>query len=293
MILPRDLKNIDISPEEMGLNILVAGKNGGLVDTMIYAHVDVPKQRVTLISIPRDLYINNRKINAVYHSFGINELKRQLSNITGYTIDKYILIDMYAFIDVIDIIGGVDITLEKSVVDPTYRVCDEGKCGTLYYKAGTYHFNGRQALRLARTRHTTSDFERAKRQHLILDSLKQKALSLQVGDAEKIIRIAQSVLSNTETDITPQEAIMYFFRFKDFEVRRDNVLSTANVLTSYNKNDEVKNAAIQECYMLDNEDKTKCLEEANKMNKGEYLLKPEGDNWNLIKWFFKNTFEQN
>jgi polyisoprenyl-teichoic acid--peptidoglycan teichoic acid transferase len=277
----------------MGLNFLIIGANGGLTDTIIYAHVDVAKQQVTLISIPRDLYINNRKINAIYHSFGMNELMRQLTSITGYKIDKYIFIDMYAFVDVIDAIGGVDITLDKTVVDPTYKVYDDGKWGTLYYPPGTYHFNGRQALRLARTRHTTSDFERAKRQHLVLDSLRKKALSLQVGDADKILKIAQIVLANTQTDITPQEAIMYFFRFRNFDVRKDNVLSTANILESYNKNDELQKTMFSECNLMEEgEDKTKCLEEANKMDKGEYLLKPEGDNWNLIKWFFRNAFEE-
>jgi LCP family protein required for cell wall assembly len=277
----------------MGLNFLIIGANGGLTDTIIYAHVDVQKQRITLISIPRDLYINNRKINAIYHSFGMNELMRQLTALTGYKIDKYIFIDMYAFVDVIDAIGGVDITLDQTVVDPTYKVYDNGKWGTLYYPPGTYHFNGRQILRLARTRHTTSDFERAKRQHLILDALRQKALSLQVGDADKILKIAQIVLGSTQTNISPQEALMYFFRFKNFEIKTGDVLSTANVLESYHKNDELQKSIIEECNLLpEGEDKTTCFKEANKMDKGEYLLKPQNDNWNLIKWFFRNTFEK-
>lgn len=284
---------MEISPEEAGLNFLIMGKHGSLTDTIIYAHVDAPKQRVTLISIPRDLYYNNRKINAVYSSFGMGEFKRELSQITGYKIDKYILIDMYAFIDVLDIIGGVDLTLDKPVIDPSYKVFDEGKWSTLYYKAGTYHFNGRQALRLARTRHYSSDFERAKRQHMILDALKHKALTLGAGDSDKILKMIQSVLANTETDITPQEALMYFFRYKDFEVRKENVLSTGNILTSYNKNDEAKQAAMRDCGdITEEEEHAKCLADAGKMDKGQYLLKPEGDNWNLIKWFFKSTFEE-
>ena len=276
----------------MGLNFLIIGANGGLTDTIIYAHVDVSKQRITLISIPRDLYINNRKINAIYHSFGMNDLMRQLTTITGYKIDKYIFIDMYAFVDVIDAIGGVDITLDQTVVDPTYKVYDDGKWGTLYYPPGTYHFNGRQVLRLARTRHTTSDFERAKRQHLILDSLRQKTLSLQVGDADKILKMAQIILGSTQTNISPQEAIMYFFRFRNFEVHKDNVLSTANILESYNKNDELQKTMLDECNLMpEGEDKIKCFKDADTMDKGEYLLKPQNDNWNLIKWFFRSTFE--
>lgn len=293
MTLPKDLKNFDIKSEEMGLNFLIAGKNGGLVDTMIYAHVDTSKQRVTLLSIPRDLYVNNRKINAVYRFFGINELKRQLGNITGYTIDKYILIDMYAFIDVIDILGGVDVTLDTALVDPSYKVYDEGTWSTLYYKPGEYHLNGRQALRLARSRHYSSDFERAKRQQLLLDALKEKALSLGVGEADKILSSIKVVLDRTETDITPQDALAYFFRFKNFDIRKGNVLSTANVLSSSRKNEEAIKLQLEECNSISaQEEKVKCLEAAKKLDPGEYLLEPEGGNWQLIKWFFRKTFEE-
>lgn len=291
--MPPDLKNVEITSEEAGLNFLVAGKHGSLTDTMIVVHVDVPRSRVTLISVPRDLEVNNRKINAIYSSFGIKELARQIGNLTGYKIDKYILIDMYAFIDVIDTIGGVDLTLDKAVIDPSYKVFEEGKWSTLYYKPGTYHLNGRQALRLARSRHYSSDFERAKRQHLILDALKEKALALNVGEADKILKIAQTVLANTESDITPQEAIGYFFRFKNFEVRKSNVLSTENVLTSFHKNEGAKESAVASCNaIVEPEGKERCLAEARKIDDGAYLLRPEGNNWNLIKWYFKKTFEE-
>ncbi len=291
--MPRDLKNVDIPDTEQGINFLIVGKHGSLTDTMIYAHVDLVNQRVTLISIPRDLEVNNRKLNAVYSLFGIEELKRQLTKLTGYRIDKYILIDMYAFIDVIDIIGGVDLTLDKAVIDPSYKVFEEGKWSTLYYKPGNYHLNGRQALRLARSRHYSSDFERAKRQHLILDALKQKALSMGVGEADKIVKIAQTVLSHTETDITPQDALTYFFRYKDFPVRKNNVLSTENVLTSKHKNEGAKQAALASCTnIVEESGKNKCLIEAKKIDDGAYILLPSGGNWNVIKYYFKTTFSQ-
>ena len=104
-----------------------------------------------------------------------SELKKVLSDMTGYKLDKYILIDMYAFIDVIDLIGGIDVHLDKAVIDPTYRTVDDGVVGTLHYEPGDYHLGGVEALRLARSRHTSSDFARAERQQLIIESIQNKA----------------------------------------------------------------------------------------------------------------------
>ncbi len=259
----------------------------------MYAHIDGAKKRMTLISIPRDLYYNNRKINSVYHYFGIKELQRQLSNITGYPIHKYILIDMYAFIDVIDTIGGVDITLEENVIDPTYKTYDNGKWSTLYYKLGTYHFSGKQALRIARSRHYSSDFSRAKRQQLILEALRKKALSLTITDANTIAGIIQSVLKHTETDVSPQEAVTYFFRFKDFDIKRGYVLSTGNILTSSRTNDAKRATAAKNCSVIgDQQQKKACLQNIKTMNKGQYILSPKNSNWKLIPWFFRKIFEE-
>jgi LCP family protein required for cell wall assembly len=183
-------------------NILLAGKHGSLVDTMIFAHINEDTRKIRMVSIPRDLYYNGRKINAFAHFYGMPELKKVLSDITGYELDKFILIDMYAFIDVIDLIGGIDIHLDRAVIDPTYRVVDDGVEGTLHYEPGDYHLGGVEALRLARTRHTSSDFARAERQQLILKSIQDKAKNFGFGDADTIYEIAKTVLNKTETDIS-------------------------------------------------------------------------------------------
>jgi len=65
----------------------VAGKHGALVDAMIVANIDPLKRRVNLVSVPRDLFYNNRKINEIYSLYGMEELKRTLAFITGYHID--------------------------------------------------------------------------------------------------------------------------------------------------------------------------------------------------------------
>lgn len=257
---------------------------------MIFANIDPQKRKITLVSIPRDLYYNGRKINSIYALYGMEELKRTLSFITGYKVDKYILIDMYAFIDVIDLIGGIDVHLDQPVIDPTYKTFDGGKWGTLYYRAGDHHLSGKQALRLARTRHTSSDFARAERQQMILKAIQKKAQNFGLGDANKLTQIAKTVLSKTETDINLADAISYYFRYQSFNIKSGNVISSGNVLESRYTGDIKK--ASQNCGNISEGD-TQQQQSCASIEKGQYILLPRNQNWNTVRWYFHNLIEEN
>lgn len=269
--------------------MLIAGRHDSLTDTMIFAHIDNVSKDIYLVSIPRDLYLNGRKINSIYASYGMDELARQLSQITGYKIDKYALIDMYAFIEAVDLVGGIDVHLDSAVIDPSYKTFDDGKWGTLSYLPGDYHLNGVQALRIARSRHFSSDFDRAARQQLILNSLKTKAQNLGFGDAGTLTSIIETVLGKVETNISLQEALSYYFRYQGFEIHSGYVLSGANVLVSSNY--QVPEGAGEE-------DKNKCLtanvkpddvETCSKFTRS-YILLPRNNNWDVVKWYFGEVF---
>ncbi len=274
------------SHEDGTFNILIAGKHGNLVDTMIFTHIDENKGEIRMISIPRDLHYNGRKINAFPYFYGMPELKKRLSDITGYELDKYILIDMYAFIDVIDLLGGIDVHLNSPVIDPTYRTVDNGVVGTLHYEPGDYHLGGKEALRLARSRHTSSDFARAERQQLILEALQDKARNFGFGDADTIYELAKTVLNKTETDINLDEAIAYYFRYQNYDIISNNVMSSGNVLyvppyiTVENCNNMIAAAKAA------GQPIPGCMNENH-----AYTLVPRGNNWNIIKWYFRENFE--
>lgn len=268
------------------LNILIAGKNGSLVDTMIFANINPETRKVTLVSIPRDLYYNGRKINSIYTFYGMDELKRALSFVTGYQVDKYILIDMYAFIEVIDMIGGIDVHLDEPVIDPTYKTFDNGQWSTLYYRAGDYHLAGKQALRLARTRHTTSDFARAERQQMILAALQQKARNFGFGDASGLTKLAENVLGKVETDVSLAEALSYYFRYQKFDISRGHVLSSGNVLDSKYTGDSKR--AANNC---GNPSGTQQQATCASIDKGAYILEPRGGSWNSVRWYFHQIIE--
>ena len=283
------------------MNFLIAGKHGSLVDTMIFANVNPEERKVTLISIPRDLQYNNRKINSIYALYGMEELKRAISFVTGLQVDKYILIDMYAFIDVVDLIGGIDVHLDEPVIDPTYKTFDGGKWGTLYYRAGDHHLSGKQALRLARSRHTSSDFARSKRQHMLLEAMRDRAEELGLKDAGVIKDMATTILSKTETDVNVAEAISFYFRYKDYEVDGGHVLTSANVLfstyTGQQKIDEMgcdKPAPAPAVIDSLSGEAAPAPAQANpcaNVDKGAYILIPRNEDWNAVRWYIRQILE--
>lgn len=283
--LPEVLPEFGDSPKDAdGITILVAGKHGSLVDTMMI--VRLADGKISVVSVPRDLYWNGRKINSVYAFYGMEELVRVLSQLSGYQIDHYALIDMYAFIEVVDLIGCLDVTLEQTLIDPTYRTEDNGVWGTLYYPAGTHHLCGKQALRVARSRYTSSDFSRAERQHLILEALKNKARDIGLRDADKLKGLAETTLEYVETDLNAAQVMAYYFRFKDFEMNRGYVLTSGNVLES-TYTGERNGTATPTCTTNEETGEETCTAG----NKGAYILLPRNGNWNNIKWYFQQAFE--
>lgn len=260
------------------LNILIAGKHGSNVDTIIFANINPSTEKATLISIPRDLYYNGRKINSIYGLYGMYEFVNQLEEITGREIDKYILVDMYVFADVIDEMDGIDITLEEDLIDPTYSTYDNGVWSTLYYPAGDYHLNGTQTLRVARSRHYSSDYDRAERQQLILEAIKEKALSMSISDANSLYNIFTLLLDNTETDIRLDEAITYYLKYKNYDISRGNVLNPTNVLNSEKEIVEYETSETTEVC----DDNGENCEEKYFI----YTLSPHEGNWDYVKWYF-------
>jgi len=254
---------------------------------MIFANIDLEKQRVNLLSIPRDLYHQNRKINSIYAYFGMNELTRRISSISGYHVEDYVLIDMYVFSDLIDLIGGIDVTLESDLVDPTYRTVDNGRVGTLYYPAGTHHLNGPQALRVARSRYTTSDYSRAERQHLILQGIRGKITKTIKANPQKAIQLAKILTKNTETNIDIDKILSYYSRFNDFEINSGYVLSGANVLASGGIPVDNQTSMFEDsCEEVDGE-------EICKRQYQMFVTLPRDNNWGNIKWYFRSVFEGN
>lgn len=140
-------------PEKTSFNFLLLGYGGGahegtyLTDTMMVAHINTKTKKATLFSIPRDLWVKlptksgvdfHTKINAVYQMemfpkdypdldpkyMGTEDdatlAKTIISQVTNLPIDGYISINFEGFTKAIDILGGIDINVQRSFTDPEY-----------------------------------------------------------------------------------------------------------------------------------------------------------------------------
>ncbi|MFO7848972.1 MAG: LCP family protein [Spirochaetia bacterium] len=255
--------------------ILLCGIHENNADAIMLARLS--DEHIELMSIPRDIYYEQRKLASYYRAYGPKELGRVISEITGLTIDGFISVDMYAFIEVVDILGGIEVTLEKALVDPTYKVRDDGVWKTLHYPAGTHKLNGIEALRIARSRHTTDDFDRSKRQHLILAALKKRLNSLHAGDVSKLKNIFESVFNYIHTDYSLIDGVQLFASFHDVPVKSLEGISADNVLY----------ATYSNLHRLD-----KDIEEVDDdFPRGAWILLPKEDDWKVIEWYVQTTFD--
>jgi LCP family protein required for cell wall assembly len=169
-----------------------------------------------MLSIPRDFYVpipgyGSAKINAA-HAYGEQDkypgggpalAKLTVSKILDLPIHYYARIDFNGFKKAVDAVGGIDVVVDKAIYDPYYP--DDRRSGA--YKAfqiaaGPQHMNGDVALKYARSRYTTSDFDRAARQQKVLLALREKALKLEtLTNPAKLSGLIDAVGSSAKTDL--------------------------------------------------------------------------------------------
>lgn len=147
----------------------------GRTDTIIVFHIGKWGEKDSLISIPRDTRVDLEghgwnKINAAYVYGGTDMLKDEIYELTGIPVDRVMLINFKSFINIIDILGGVEITVEEPLHDPLSGAD---------FEPGVYIMSGEQALSFARTRATArADIDRMGRQQYLLNELIRQKFNL-------------------------------------------------------------------------------------------------------------------
>lgn len=264
------------APEDRdGLTVLLLGANEGVADSIMMAHVDSPQREIHFVSIPRDLFYRGARVNGIYQRFGMDRMVTEMSRITGLSIDHYVMVDMYAFIDVVNILGGITVTLDEDLVDPTYRVRENGNWSTLYYPAGEHHLDGVAALRVARSRFTTTDFGRARRQQDIIDAIRTEVAQLGLRDVGTLYTLVHRVMNHVDTDLSPVDVVRYVQQYGRYRNTSHHVLSTDNVLyATY--------SALH--YTGKTED-----EVDDDFDLGAWILLPHEGNWDLIPWYIQKA----
>jgi LCP family protein required for cell wall assembly len=164
-----------------------------LTQSMILVRVVPSTHQVTMLSIPRDLYVHLStggfgKIDGAYSYGGAGAAIATVEQDFGVTVNDYIWVGLLGLIKVIDAIGGVDVVTSNPVMDDYYPAdllstypYDYERVAVL---AGPQHLDGTHAMQYVRSRHgdLQSDFGRSKRQQQVLLAIRQKAKQLAPAD---------------------------------------------------------------------------------------------------------------
>ncbi len=189
-----------------------------LTDSILIAKINVEKKVVSILSIPRDLYVKypstrltEWRINWVYSYFSnlwenvdywMNILKEKITEITGEKIDYYVNIDFNWFVELIDTIGWVTLEIPENFVDYEYPDWS-GWYRTLVFRKWTWLFSWENALKYVRSRHSTSDFDRSLRQQKVITAIKDKLTgSFFLNSPWKIKELYDVFTQNVKTDIS-------------------------------------------------------------------------------------------
>lgn len=225
LIFPTE-NNLSLYRDENRTNILLLGirgaddmPNGGLLtDTIMIVSIDTAKKKAALISVPRDIYLEipvvkkKEKINAAYlygeekspNGGGLELSQRSVEYVTGLAIDHVISVDFKAFSEIINELGGVDVYLDKPFSENKQWGVD------FYVASGLQHLSGDVALYYARSRYSTNDFDRARRQQQVLVAMKDKALELGfLANPFKINSVLDILKNRIKTDLTLFDIIKF------------------------------------------------------------------------------------
>lgn len=280
---------------EAPFNVLLLGyggaghEGGDLTDTMIVAHVEPKNKKVTLISIPRDLWVSiptngesvsYSKINFAY-AVGLDDkrypnkfdmykgragggelAKYAVEKVIGEDIRYFASIDFGGFKQVIDALGGVDVSVPRTFDDNFYPIKGEedNTCGysaeelaeihkkytgfaleqqftcryeKLHFDKGLQHMDGETALKFVRSRHSEtdgSDFARSQRQQALIAAAKDKVLSL--GIVNNFVPFVTQFANVLRTDVsisTAKDILAVAGDPREYKISTI-VLSTENVL---------------------------------------------------------------
>jgi polyisoprenyl-teichoic acid--peptidoglycan teichoic acid transferase len=195
----------------------------GLADVIRLVRIDFVTPKVTVFSLPRDLWV---EIPDIHESYGITHgklnqayfygtpgmgyydgpggaaglLARTLEVNFGLRVDNYGVVNMMTFARIVDALGGIDVHLPYDVDG---RPTADFPWDMGYYSTGTHHLNGEQALTLARIRHKYSDFFRVENQSRVVCALKDKITTPAI--LPKVPQLISALQGSVVTDLTPEQ----------------------------------------------------------------------------------------
>ncbi len=210
-----------IENSEEVINILLIGQDRrasekrSRSDVIILCTVNKVQKTITLTSFMRDMYVQipgyeDNRINVPYVLGGMDLLDRTLATNFGVHVDGNVEVDFNGFIDIVNLMGGVDIELsaaEADYMNKNHSFDVAGESGSWNLKAGMQHLTGSQALSYARMRNVGySDYTRTERQRRVLAQLVEKAKGLSITELNLVLQHALPMIT---TDLEDSEIMGY------------------------------------------------------------------------------------
>ncbi len=173
-------------------------------DSIIIVSVDTANNVVRLLSIPRDLWVyipghGYNRINTAdlwgelaRKGSGPERVKQTIYHNLGIPIHYYVRVDFAGFKEIIDTVGGIDVDVDCALTD-------------INLSAGMHHMDGKLALRYARSRYSTNDFDRGRRQRKVLMALWDQALTMDI--IPRLPALWWTMANSFETDLSLSEVI--------------------------------------------------------------------------------------
>ena len=248
------------------INILLLGYGGPghdgayLTDSIMVLSIRPGTHEATMVSLPRDLWVkipalpNNRvmmgKLNSAYAigtdrrnypnvrsdwktaTGGGDLAAATVSQVIGQRIDYWVGVDFRAFRDVVDALGGVQLNVPTALDDRRYPRGESTGMMHVHFDSGWQQFDGERALEYARSRESTSDFDRSRRQQLIMLAVRQRVFSLNA--IPRLLSLLGALQDNVRTNLRPaqmRQLADLAGQFKDEDIRRI-AIDTSNFLRS-------------------------------------------------------------
>lgn len=209
----------------------------GRSDSQILLSINQKSKKLVICSILRDCYVTipghgNNRINAAYAEGGTSLLTQTIKSNFGIPVDRVAVVNFKVVADFIDAIGGVDINVSQEEISRINGSLGEqnrifgnpvGTDTLSTAQAGDIHLNGNQALAYARIRKIGTDFERTKRQRIVLEDALEKIGNMTLSQQSGLLR---QFLPRVHTDLSTSEVVdlgSLVLRIKSYEVQSFSV----------------------------------------------------------------------
>lgn len=200
-------------------------------DTIVLARIDPVGKKVTLVSLPRDTWVDMeedgiQKLNATYAIGGASAAVEEVSDLSGVGISHFCLVDMDGLKQVVDALGGIEVDVPMTIDD-----VDAGG----HVDSGLHTLNGDEALILCRARAAYEDVGagdsfRAANQRLVLQAIADKILASDVGTIADTV----TTLSNyVTTDLTVREIVSLAQAFQGMDAGSDMYTASMPTYSEY------------------------------------------------------------